>query len=144
MATAVGEQLGNELRSELQVMPGLIFLEERSLIRQAEEVFPFAHGRPNWKAFSKHISVDWDGSHEDAYINILALSRLEGLLGDVSYVGDGLTSISFAFDFSKLDAVLKAVIRIPHHHYLFNVENGWMYRLSFENDFDLGVVRPTE
>jgi len=131
----------DKIRSELQAVPGLVFFDEHIVLREAMAVFPFAHGSPNWKEYYKHISVDWDGTCERALKNIENIRQSEGIVGDISYIGDGLTRFSFTFGFQYIDFVFKIVFGIPQHHYFFNIESGWMCRLSFENDFDVGLLR---
>ena len=107
-----------------------------------ERNFTFVGSKPLLQNLKDYKTADYKnfadiknflGSHTDIQSKILS--------GEISYIGDNLTSLELKFAPECFYVFLKFMVEnVPQHHYFCSPKEGWIILIAMEGYVEFGVL----
>ena len=107
-----------------------------------ERNFTFAGSKPLLQNLKDYITADYKNFADiKNFLSLDASIQSKILSGEISYVGDSLTSVELKFAPECFYDFLKFIVEnVPQHHYFCSQKEGWILLVAMEGYVELGVL----
>lgn len=107
-----------------------------------ERNFTFAGSKPLLQNLKGYKTADYKNFTDiKNFLSLDASIQSKILSGEISYVGDGLTSLELKFVPECFYDFLKFMVEnVPQHHYFCNPKEGWILLIAMEGYVEFGVL----
>ena len=107
-----------------------------------ERNFTFAGSKPLLQNLKGYKTADYKNFTDiKNFLSLDASIQSKILSGEISYVGDGLTSLELKFVPECFYDFLKFIVEnVPQHHYFCNPKEGWILLIAMEGYVEFGVL----
>ena len=107
-----------------------------------EQNFTFVGSKPLLQNLKDYITADYKNFADiKNFLSLDASIQSKILSGEISYVGDSLTSVELKFAPECFYDFLKFIVEnVPQHHYFCSQKEGWILLVAMEGYVELGVL----
>ena len=107
-----------------------------------ERNFTFVGSKPLLQNLKDYKTADYKNFADiKNFLSLDASIQSKILSGEISYVGDGLTSIELKFAPECFYDFLKFMVEnIAQHHYFYSPKEGWILLIAMEGYVEFGVL----
>ena len=104
--------------------------------------FTFVGSKPLLQNLKDYKTADYKNFADiKNFLSLDASIQSKILSGEISYVGDGLTSIELKFAPEYFYDFLKFMVEnVPQHHYFCSPKEGWILLIAMEGYVEFGVL----
>ena len=107
-----------------------------------EQNFTFVGSKSLLQNLKDYITADYKNFADiKNFLSLDASIQSKILSGEISYVGDSLTSVELKFAPECFYDFLKFIVEnVPQHHYFCSQKEGWILLVAMEGYVELGVL----
>ena len=107
-----------------------------------ERNFTFVGSKPLLQNLKDYKTADYKNFTDiKNFLSLDASIQSKILSGEISYVGDGLTSLELKFAPECFYDFLKFMVEnVPQHHYFCSQKEGWILLVATEGYVEFGVL----
>ena len=107
-----------------------------------ERNFTFVGSKPLLQNLKDYKTADYKNFTDiKNFLSLDASIQSKILSGEISYVGDGLTSLELKFAPEFFYDFLKFMVEnVPQHHYFCSPKEGWILLIAMEGYVEFGVL----
>ena len=107
-----------------------------------EQNFTFVGSKPLLQNLKDYKTADYKNFTDiKNFLSLDASIQNKILSSEISYVGDGLTSLELKFVPECFYDFLKFMVEnVPQHHYFCSPKEGWILLIAMEGYVELGVL----
>ena len=107
-----------------------------------ERNFTFVGSKPLLQNLKDYKTADYENFADiKNFLSLDASIQSKILSGEISYVGDSLTSVELKFAPEYFYDFLKFMVEnVPQHHYFCSPKEGWMLLIAMEGYVEFGVL----
>ena len=107
-----------------------------------ERNFTFVGSKPLLQNLKDYKTADYKNFADiKNFLSLDARIQSKILSDEISYAGDGLTSLELKFAPEYFYVFLKFIVEnVPQHHYFCNPKEGWILLIAMEGYVEFGVL----
>ena len=116
--------------------------KSNDVVNFIERNFIFVGSKPLLQNLKDYKTADYKNFADiKNFLSLDASIQSKILSGEISYVGDGLTSLELKFAPECFYDFLKFMVEnVPQHHYFCSQKDGWILLIAMEGYVEFGVL----